>query len=259
MNQWVPLLRRGVALFGGGPSPAHTPRRPLAGRAAGDVAVPPGWLRLTAEDDATLSVLTEMGPRGLIPTQGYAQWTEVDVPRQVAFTQFAGYKPAGFDCELVFDGLQHDRPVTAAVRVLEALAGRGSLATPGEPPKVLLDTVRERYPGRYVVADLQHSLDPDEVVLANNGDLLLATITVTLLQFVDDERLEDRAHAISLQLRARNKSKGANRDYIVKEGETLVSIARDKLGDPGKWTVLSEINGIRDPRAVRRGAVIKLP
>jgi nucleoid-associated protein YgaU len=48
-------------------------------------------------------------------------------------------------------------------------------------------------------------------------------------------------------------------DYIVKDGETFKSIARDRLGDVGLWTAVARSNPLRDPRRLRAGDVIRLP
>jgi hypothetical protein len=36
-------------------------------------------------------------------------------------------------------------------------------------------------------------------------------------------------------------------------------VARKKLGDAGRWPELAQLNGIRDPLAVKAGARIRLP
>jgi nucleoid-associated protein YgaU len=38
-----------------------------------------------------------------------------------------------------------------------------------------------------------------------------------------------------------------------------MSIARRELGDAGRWTEIAKLNGMRDPRAVKPGARIRLP
>lgn len=46
--------------------------------------------------------------------------------------------------------------------------------------------------------------------------------------------------------------------YIVREGDTLTSIAARLLGDPTLFRELGEINGIRDPRSIKAGQVIRV-
>jgi nucleoid-associated protein YgaU len=38
-----------------------------------------------------------------------------------------------------------------------------------------------------------------------------------------------------------------------------MSIARGQLGDAGRYVEILKLNGLRDPRAIREGAVLKIP
>jgi nucleoid-associated protein YgaU len=55
------------------------------------------------------------------------------------------------------------------------------------------------------------------------------------------------------------KSADHTKSHIVGEGETLARIAYLEYGDPEKWRVIAEANGIDDPLAVPAGAVLSLP
>jgi nucleoid-associated protein YgaU len=39
----------------------------------------------------------------------------------------------------------------------------------------------------------------------------------------------------------------------------LLAIAARELGDADRWVELAELNGLRDPRAITPGQVIRLP
>lgn len=48
--------------------------------------------------------------------------------------------------------------------------------------------------------------------------------------------------------------------YIVKPGDTLSSIAARQLGTVALWTKIATLNGgIRDPRSITPGQLLKLP
>lgn len=49
------------------------------------------------------------------------------------------------------------------------------------------------------------------------------------------------------------------RDVVVQSGDTLARIARDELGDAERWNEIAELNGIRDPRALRVGTALRIP
>lgn len=229
---------------------------PVTGAQA-QVSVPPGWIKFRAEDNPNLAVLVELGERAPNMDQGSTTWEERERPGDVSVTRFVGKSPGRYEFDIVFDGLNDVWDVKPALDVMDALRGRGPRATRGTPPRVRVEQGRP-WPASYVIADLAFSDDPDETVV-DAGRILLATASITLLQHIDDTRLEDRALQMRLKLQARQRTRGANRVHTVKEGETLFTIARDHLGDAGRWEDLAEINGLRDPRKIRRGARIKLP
>lgn len=49
------------------------------------------------------------------------------------------------------------------------------------------------------------------------------------------------------------------RQYVVKRGDTLSSIARRLLGSAGKWSVLADANHIADPNRIRVGQTLVIP
>jgi len=57
----------------------------------------------------------------------------------------------------------------------------------------------------------------------------------------------------------RPKSGGRAAATIVYDGEDLVSVAARELGDASRWHEIADLNGIRDPRAITRAQVIRLP
>lgn len=46
--------------------------------------------------------------------------------------------------------------------------------------------------------------------------------------------------------------------YIVREGDTLSKIARDKLGDMNLWVDLAQWNNIADPNQIKVGQMLRL-
>lgn len=244
------------------PAPTH----PAHGAGIVNEPVRVGWVKIRAVDDERLTVLCEL--EGFpVPTDGYGGAEVTDRPGRVGLTSWTGFRPIEMDLNLVLDGVEDDRTVEPACEILEALAGRGgrrsglNAGPPGEPPKVVVDAggVSDWLDGereRWWVNDLDWSTDDDEVMTNSDGERILATVTVTLLQAVEDTRLEDRALIARRQIQAR---KPARRRYRVKRGESLITIARDQLGDAGRWEELARLNDIRDPRAVKPDALIRLP
>lgn len=240
-----------------------TPKKPVVGNPADVDTVPIGWALLRAEDDRTLSVLCELDDGPPRVTDGYGGWNEVDRRGRVSLTDWAGFKPISIELDLYLDDFDAGKSVEGAIDVLEALGGRGRLATGGQPPVLIVNTQgvmpfdAHVFPGaRWVINDLEW--DDDATIVNDYGNRVRAGVTVSLLQHVDDQRLQDRALAARRKLR-KSEHNGARRRVVAKSGDTLMSIARRELGDAGRWTQLAKINGIRDPRSIRSGAVIRLP
>ncbi|HLM67594.1 MAG TPA: LysM peptidoglycan-binding domain-containing protein [Longimicrobium sp.] len=47
--------------------------------------------------------------------------------------------------------------------------------------------------------------------------------------------------------------------FTVRRGDTLATIAAAEYGDPARWRVIAEANGIADPMAIRPGDTLRLP
>jgi Contractile injection system tube protein/LysM domain len=49
------------------------------------------------------------------------------------------------------------------------------------------------------------------------------------------------------------------RSRVVRDGDSLPSIANEAYGDPTRWRVIAEANGIDDPLRLRRGRALTIP
>jgi nucleoid-associated protein YgaU len=47
--------------------------------------------------------------------------------------------------------------------------------------------------------------------------------------------------------------------HVVRDGDSLQSIAYAMYGDPTRWRSIAEANGIDDPLALRRGSTLSIP
>jgi hypothetical protein len=52
---------------------------------------------------------------------------------------------------------------------------------------------------------------------------------------------------------------GGIRSYTVRDGDSLQSIAYAAYGDPTRWRLIADANGIDDPIRLRRGSVLAIP
>jgi nucleoid-associated protein YgaU len=47
--------------------------------------------------------------------------------------------------------------------------------------------------------------------------------------------------------------------HVVKDGDTLQSVAHHTYGDPNSWRMIAEANEIDNPFHLRRGTALSLP
>lgn len=222
---------------------------PVFGAAVADDVVTPGWVKLRAPGHDALSLLCELGDNPPTVTQGYGGWEEVDRPANIALTMWRGHQPLGVELQVFLDDFARDRSIEGAYQVLEAMAGRGEKRLGGEPPALIVNTAgvmpHDRTlseDARWVVTNL--GVDQATVVVNDQGNWTRAAVTVGLLQHVADSGLAMRLG----EVRKRVKATTGKRTYVTRKGDTLVSVARKKLGDAGRWPEIAKLNKIRDPR-----------
>jgi hypothetical protein len=57
----------------------------------------------------------------------------------------------------------------------------------------------------------------------------------------------------------RRESADHTKRLVIREGESIVSIAAREYNDPGKWRVIAQANNIDDPENVKPGTIVELP
>lgn len=241
---------------------------PRVGSDVADEVPEVGFAKLTVADDPKLSLLCELGDAAPVVTQGYGGWEEVARGGRTALTSWRGHQPMGIDLSLYLDDYGSGTggvDIGAAKAVLEAMAGRGEDRQKGgdEPPHLVVDTAgvmphdfHESKTNRWVVTALDW--DEESALINAYGNWTRVGVVVSLLQFVSDSGLA--AQTAAVRARIHSKAKPAKKRYTVKSGDTLVSIARTKLGDPGRWGEIARLNGLRDGRAkLKTGRHLRLP
>jgi hypothetical protein len=209
--------------------------KPATGTPVSDLTPPLGWARLAAEDNAGLSLLCELGDGYPKVTQGYGGFDTVARSQDVALTPWRGRR-------------RTKTPDGGYVK----------------PPAVIVHTAGVMPYDAHAYPDMRWAInaldwDDEQTITNDAGNRVRAPVTLTLLQLVQPARLQSAAMA-ALAQRQRNdrKSRGARR-YTARKGDTAMSIARSQLGDAGRYVEILKLNGLRDPRAIREGAILKIP
>jgi hypothetical protein len=57
----------------------------------------------------------------------------------------------------------------------------------------------------------------------------------------------------------RRESADHTKRMVIREGESISSIAAREYNDPGKWRVIAQANRIEDPENIKPGTIVELP
>lgn len=235
------------------------------------------FVRFQCDDPPTdLSVL--LGAERPDVSSGYGGWEEVTRPKRSTVTTWAGQPARRLALSILFDNFEAGRSVEGDLRALERMA----LPRPGgQPPTVKVSApggvIPPFYEGMTWVID---ALSWGDALMNAAGNRTRQAAVVTLLQYISDDLLavspakkrrakRNRKTGKTTKKGAKSKrqASGAKRNkghagrsaVVAFDGEDLLSVAARELGDANRWHEIAALNGIRDPRAITRAQVIRLP
>jgi hypothetical protein len=241
---------------------------------------PVGWV-VVWSDDPPATIVARLGADRPDVSSGYGGWEEVARPRRSTVTTWQGQPARRMTLAILLDKFVADASIEDDIRRLERMA---LPRTGGEPP-----TVRVEAKGSHVpYNDLTWVIDTlawGDAIMNASGNRVRQAATLTLLEYVSDDVIAARTRRSPAQRRrakaraasganrkknAREKRKPAGRNRRSRStglraapvefaGDDLMSIAARELGDARRWHEIAELNGIRDPRAIAIGQVLRLP
>lgn len=252
-----------------------------------DNLYPSVYVRVQCDDPPTdISLL--LGQDRPDVSSGYGGWDEVARPKRSTVTTWAGQPARRMALSLLFDNWYAGTSVELDIRRLERMA----LPRPGgQPPTVSVSAPGGVIPPTYEALPwVIDAISWGDALMNRAGNRVRQAVTLTLLQFITDDMVK-----VSPAKKRRQKSKrasgsttkkGAKKKRVAShgrrgkpargtaartfalaapatvvafDGEDLLSVAARELGDASRWHEIADLNGIRDPRAVRRAQVIRLP
>jgi hypothetical protein len=244
-----------------------------------------GFVRVSSTDPP-LSVTCRLAEERPDLTSGWGGWEEVPRPRRSPITTWKGSPGNHLTLPVLLDAWAAGSSIERDVSILDQM-GR-PVAADGNPPRLTVTARGNAVPGqarRWVIDTVTWG----DALMNANGDRVRQYATLELLEYVDDVYLQDRAAANARRAKAKVpvKAKGAAKKRVVAKkakkpvakkkalgigtnratitanewgsGESLVDIAANELGDGNRWIEIAELNGLRDPRAIQPGQVIRLP
>jgi len=243
---------------------------------------PVGWITIRCQDPPTL-LTVRLGEDRPDVSAGYGGWDEIERPRRVSIVTWTGSPVRRMSVALLFDNWSAGTSIEGDLARLDALA-RPRIG--GAPPTVTLDAAGGHLPYKGLTWAID-GIEWGDALMNIHGNRTRQAVTLTLVEFVSDQLVAEEAPAKRRQAKAARKSKkntkrnanekrkaagqgrkskahglGARTFASTGEaftGEDLPQLAARLLGDSRRWHEIADLNGIRDPRAIRAGQVLRLP
>jgi nucleoid-associated protein YgaU len=172
------------------------------------------------------------------------QIVEAGVPGlQAPILQFAHGNARTLTMELFFDTYEKQTDVS---EYTDKIYGLLQIDTHTHAPPICQVKWGEKFRFRGV---LDHASGKFDLFLAN-GTPVRATVGVMFKEFIDVTVLVQEQPTQSADHRKRR---------VVKSGERLDTIAAAEYGDPGKWRLIADANGMDDPASLQPGSYLVLP
>jgi len=234
-----------------------------------------GWVRLHAYDPP-LSITCRLAEDRPDVSSGYGGWDEVTRPRRPPITTFRAPPAMHLTLALLLDRWSEGASVESQIATIEKMAR--PTGSNREPPRIHVAATGQHIPHTertWVVGELTWG----DALMNKHGNRTRQQVTVVLYEYVQDTYLTEKSAARRRRVKAAKHTQGSpakrllakRKRHVVApkgrtltstqfgEGEDLLSIAARQLGDANRWVELAQLNGLRDPRAIVPGQVIRLP
>jgi LysM repeat protein len=200
------------------------------------------------------------------PSDGIAKWNEVTRPRRRNTSEFTSESLLKISFDVVLDQFPDGN--------VEPLLGRimGWAAKNALPfqPTLLRISGPIPYPElSYILTGVTWSSTAGDVEFNSSNQRCRQLLDLELTEYqAADLIVQSPPPAQAAQARAGvgtgvavrvATAATAARTYTVKKGDTLWAIATRELGSGTKWQSIADLNGVRDPRKLQIGQVLKLP
>jgi hypothetical protein len=209
-----------------------------------DANLPLGTLQIVG-GNPLVKITALMGDSPPTITGGYGGWTDVERPGRMSLTAWKGGAPLRLRLVVMLDGYAAGASVQSQVANLEKLARRPAGAA--HPPLVRVGGAIPHPSTNWVIEGLEWG---DVALRDAAGRLVRQAATVSLVQFVDDDLIVERAAE-----KARSKRTTAKRTRVHKN-ESVRDVAK-RLKIDAK--ALAKANDIRDPRRKLQRDYLTLP
>jgi nucleoid-associated protein YgaU len=164
--------------------------------------------------------------------------------------QFGGGQPKELSLDLLFDASDSSRDIRREIvnKLFEMMEANEQFADAKHKKSARPPTITFTW-GEQVLEAVAKSLSVQYTLFNPDGKPIRAAVKLALLE-VPTGGLEGQNPTTRGEVL---------RTHLVKDGDTLPSIAHAAYHDPTQWRVIAEANGIDDPLAVHRGQSLAIP
>ena len=172
--------------------------------------------------------------------------------------KFGGGKPREMQVSLLLDqslpnaGMSVKDITDKLFKMMEVPSGGGGGKANAVPPLVTFQW-GEMIPFKAACTSLTVAFQ----LFKPNGTPIRADVKLALTQA--EAATSASANSKGSKTNPTTRSSGGLGVHVVKDGDSLQSIAHDTYGDPNRWRMIAEANGVDNPLHLRRGRALDLP
>lgn len=239
--------------------------------------MPVGKITITSTDPG-MTIDALLGAERVNVEQGYGGWDEVARPRRRPLSVWVGSPALRMTVPIILDDFVAGRSVEHDITNLETLATPN--AANGTPSRLTIKATGGFVPHQttvWVIDDLAWG----DGEINDKGNRIRQAVTLSLLEHISEVRVQVNSPANLKKAEKQQKTPkpGAPKKRVAAkaipvhgshgsptrsadtfgQGEDLLTIAARELGDANRWVEIAQLNGIRDPRNIAPGQVLRLP
>jgi len=172
--------------------------------------------------------------------------------------KFGGGKPREMQVTLLLDqtlpnGGKSVKEITDSLfKMMEVPSGSGGGGANAVPPLVTFQW-GEMIPFKAACTSLTVAFQ----LFKPNGTPIRADVKLALTQA--ESATSASANSANKKTNPTTRSEGGLGVHVVRDGDSLQSIAHKTYGDPGRWRMVAEANSVDNPLHLRRGMPLNLP
>jgi Contractile injection system tube protein/LysM domain len=172
--------------------------------------------------------------------------------------KFGGGKPREMQVNLLLDrslpneGMSVKDITDKLFKMMEVPAGGAAGGAKSVPPLVTFQW-GEMIPFKAACTSLTIAFQ----LFQPNGSPIRADVKLALTQA--ETATSASSKSTGKKTNPTTRSEGGLGVHVVRDGDTLQSIAHKTYDDPGRWRTIAEANGVDNPLHLRRGSSLNLP